>query len=285
MGASVRIDADAFTDYRFDVLAQLLGLPDADCARGKMLTIWRYCTQTQRHVIPVPYAVHVLGIPGPSALIDSKLGVKHPQGIRIKGTKGRIEWLSKLRAAGHLGAKHGKKGGRPRKTPTGVITNRIEKPLEGLSQKPLPAPALVPVQDQDQPPPTPPSRTKRAGGSVCPADFAQFWEVYPRKVKKADAVKAWTKIAPDPPLFARIIAAVTAQKSWDEWTRDDGRYIPHPATWLNAQQWDDEPPQVAERYHPASATDADREREDAARRAQIAANRAKPPNIVIVGEQ
>ena len=29
-------------------------------------------------------------------------------------------------------------------------------------------------------------------------------------------------------------------KDSDQWTRDDGRFIPHPATWLNGRQWEDE---------------------------------------------
>ena len=26
----------------------------------------------------------------------------------------------------------------------------------------------------------------------------------------------------------------------DEWAEDGGRYIPHPATWLNGERWEDE---------------------------------------------
>jgi len=30
------------------------------------------------------------------------------------------------------------------------------------------------------------------------------------------------------------------QKNSDDWTRNDGQYIPYPATWLNGQRWEDE---------------------------------------------
>lgn len=37
-----------------------------------------------------------------------------------------------------------------------------------------------------------------------------------------------------------IIAAVERQKLWPDWTKDGGRFIPHPATWLNRASWEDE---------------------------------------------
>lgn len=113
----------------------------------------------------------------------------------------------------------------------------------------------------------------------------KFWELYPRKVSKGAALKAWKQLGAGRPTQATLEAALAWQRTSEDWTRDDGQYIPYPATYLRGQRWLDEPTATIPTYHPASATDADREREDADRRAQIAANRAKPPNIVIVGEQ
>ena len=70
--------------------------------------------------------------------------------------------------------------------------------------------------------------------------FDAFWKAYPRKVGKAAAVKAWKKIKPDADLFERILAAVEAAKASDNWTRENGRFIPHPTTGLNQGRWDDE---------------------------------------------
>ena len=39
-----------------------------------------------------------------------------------------------------------------------------------------------------------------------------------------------------------MIDAVEKQKKTDQWTRDGGQYIPHPATWLNQRRWEDEIP-------------------------------------------
>jgi hypothetical protein len=70
--------------------------------------------------------------------------------------------------------------------------------------------------------------------------FDQFWSAYPRKVAKPQAMKAWNKIKPSEPMTSKIMSAVHAQSASDQWTKDDGKFIPHPATWLNGQRWDDE---------------------------------------------
>lgn len=69
--------------------------------------------------------------------------------------------------------------------------------------------------------------------------FAEFWEEYPNKKAKQAALKAWNKIKPNTELFERIMDAVKAAKKSVEWTKDNGQYIPHPATWLNQGRWDD----------------------------------------------
>ena len=68
--------------------------------------------------------------------------------------------------------------------------------------------------------------------------FAQFWAAYPRKVAKKDAEKAWIRV----PTAAheKILRAVEAFKKSDQWIRDGGRFIPHAATWLNGERWEDE---------------------------------------------
>lgn len=70
--------------------------------------------------------------------------------------------------------------------------------------------------------------------------FDLFWAVYPNKKGKDDARKAWEKRHPHDALTDLIIAAVERQKHWPDWTKDSGRFIPHPATWLNRGSWEDE---------------------------------------------
>lgn len=67
--------------------------------------------------------------------------------------------------------------------------------------------------------------------------FDLFWAVYPRRIAKGQAEKAWAKLNPDDNLLAVILAAV---ESFD-WAKDE-RFIPYPATWITARRWEDEKP-------------------------------------------
>jgi DNA-binding MarR family transcriptional regulator len=70
--------------------------------------------------------------------------------------------------------------------------------------------------------------------------FEQFWTAYPKKVSKAQALKAFTKLNPDETLFDTMLTAIDQQKYGEQWTRNDGQYIPYPATWLNGRRWEDQ---------------------------------------------
>lgn len=72
------------------------------------------------------------------------------------------------------------------------------------------------------------------------ARFDRFWAVYPRRVAKREAQKAWRQIDPDDALTERICAAVEQARQSDQWRRAEGRYVPHPATWLRRGGWEDE---------------------------------------------
>ncbi|MNY19942.1 hypothetical protein D3C86_1533990 [compost metagenome] len=54
------------------------------------------------------------------------------------------------------------------------------------------------------------------------------------------AEKAWRKLNPDFQLQQVLLQALTKHRRQDAWLRDNGRFIPLPATWLNARQWEDE---------------------------------------------
>lgn len=85
-----------------------------------------------------------------------------------------------------------------------------------------------------------PSPRKRADVATdADPDFARFWHLYPRKVGKGAARKAWAAaVRRADEGAASIIAGITVQTSLDRFdTREDGRFIPHPATWLNADRW------------------------------------------------
>lgn len=70
--------------------------------------------------------------------------------------------------------------------------------------------------------------------------FSIFWGVYPRKVAKPMALRAWLKIKPSIELTERILQGVRNHQAGKQWQEDGGRFIPHPATFLNQQRWEDE---------------------------------------------
>ena len=70
--------------------------------------------------------------------------------------------------------------------------------------------------------------------------FEQFWKAYPKKKSKGQAEKAFSKINPDEQLLATMIAKIEQAKKSKDWIKEGGQYIPYPATWLNAEGWEDE---------------------------------------------
>ena len=66
--------------------------------------------------------------------------------------------------------------------------------------------------------------------------FDEFWKIYPKKVSKESAKKAWLKIKPNDDLVAKITKAVKDQKLSER----EQQFIPHAATWLSAKRWEDE---------------------------------------------
>lgn len=93
--------------------------------------------------------------------------------------------------------------------------------------------------------PTTSSRTyiKNEGGYT--SEFELFWGDYPNKIGKGHAYTAWKKIKGVNLLLDQIRSAIEWQKKTDQWKSENGKYIPHPTTWLNARRWEDERPAVA----------------------------------------
>jgi len=76
---------------------------------------------------------------------------------------------------------------------------------------------------------------------VVRASFDTFWAAYPKKVGKDAAWRAWRKRRPTSEISQQILAALTWQRTQDNWLREGGRFVPNPATWINEGRWQDEP--------------------------------------------
>lgn len=107
-----------------------------------------------------------------------------------------------------------------------------------------PSPSSVPsTTPPPSDPPNPPTPRKRKTKSEHSAEqmegFAEFWTAYPKKKSRANAEDAWAKRG-CAKLLAAILAKVTEGRISSDWTRDGGKWIPYPASWLNAKGWEDD---------------------------------------------
>ena len=66
------------------------------------------------------------------------------------------------------------------------------------------------------------------------ADFALFWEAYPRKEGMAKAEEAFAKA--DTPIET-LLEAIDKHKRTPQWMLDGGKFIPHAARWLDERRW------------------------------------------------
>jgi len=70
--------------------------------------------------------------------------------------------------------------------------------------------------------------------------FDRFWQAYPRKIAKGAAKRSWQKIRPDDDLVNIMVDTIARTSRTDQWQNEQGKYIPHPASWLNQERWTDE---------------------------------------------
>lgn len=77
-----------------------------------------------------------------------------------------------------------------------------------------------------------------ASASVILTDFDLFWDAFPRKAGKGAARQKFD-IATRTTAAQIIMQALAAQKAAGMFS-PDLKFVPHPATWLHQQRYDDE---------------------------------------------
>jgi len=75
-------------------------------------------------------------------------------------------------------------------------------------------------------------------------DWEKVWSAFPKRV---DAVKAKAVYMLADVSAQKIIDSLADWSATDEWTRDNGRYIPLPAKWLERGGWNETPVQITAR--------------------------------------
>lgn len=82
----------------------------------------------------------------------------------------------------------------------------------------------------------------------------RFWPLYPHKVSKRDAEKAWLKVIRTKADLDVCLANTTQWAQHWAATIEDEKFIPYPATYLRKGQWEDPPPDAAPRQRIAQST-------------------------------
>ena len=150
------------------------------------------------------------------------------------------ESIKAQEAAANACRENGKKGGRPPKASGFSETNGNQKNQSGFSE-------TKKSQGQGQGQGQGHSQGHIPPKSPSEGDaFERFWSVYPRKVGKQSAKRAFERVKVP---LETLVTAVERQKCSDQWAQNNGQFIPHPATWLNQGRWDDEIPESGRGYH------------------------------------
>jgi hypothetical protein len=83
-------------------------------------------------------------------------------------------------------------------------------------------------------------RSRSSKKQLEPVGFSEFWNVYPKKKAKTKAQEAFQRLSPTPELLNTILKAIHQYNASEDWRKEKGRYIPHPASFLNGRRWEDE---------------------------------------------
>lgn len=67
--------------------------------------------------------------------------------------------------------------------------------------------------------------------------FLEFWKLYPKKVDKEGSRRAFKRIKKLKEIFPGIMRALEIQKQSEQWTKDNGQFIPYPKTYIHQERW------------------------------------------------
>lgn len=113
----------------------------------------------------------------------------------------------------------------------------VQNPYSGCTES-VQVASTESVHTKDNLPKDNHQKKRSCARQASPELFAKFYEAYPRKKSKAVAERTFAKINPDEQLVNAMIAAIERAMKSGEWS--DPKFIPHPATWLNAAGWMDD---------------------------------------------
>lgn len=112
-----------------------------------------------------------------------------------------------------------------------------EPPLATATNSPVqPTPTPTPIESSKEDS----RRSKIAKRDSDPPGFDAFWSACPRKVGKGAAKKSYRAALGKTDADTLIRTMSRHAKLWAR-NGTEERFVPHPATWLNHERWNDEP--------------------------------------------
>jgi len=158
----------------------------------------------------------------------------------------RAAWIAKKAKAKKDGRKGGKAKARgsvesPSRDPRPTLDQRqrdpkgsVESPstISPSSSSPLPSPDLG-VEDDSA------CASDDARTSKAERDFLDWWEYYPKKKGKPEALARWCRLKAKDRDLNEVLAFLKVATYSRDWTRDGGQYIPYGSTFVSSKLWQD----------------------------------------------
>ncbi len=81
---------------------------------------------------------------------------------------------------------------------------------------------------------------KKKNNNTTETDFETLWKMYPRKIGKPKALKAYQRAIKNGVTFETVKAGLEAYCKHIEANKTEAAYIKHGSTWFNGECWNDE---------------------------------------------
>ena len=248
-GDWIKMRCDLAEDPAVIGIAEALGV-DEYLVVGKLHRLWSWADRqsVDGNAIGVTHSWidRYLRAPGFAAamlavgwLVVDDGSVTLPNFERHNGKTAKARADTAKRVAAHRAGCNGKGNGASVTSPLAREEKRREEEKPKAPAPAEPAQTLPADLPSDIAKPDGPAADKAPRKAPATAvEFPVFWAAYPVKKGKQDALKAWKKLGLDG-RAAELVAHVRRMEREDVRWLDS--FIPHPATYLNGQRWEDEP--------------------------------------------
>jgi hypothetical protein len=217
---------------------KVIGLSAA--ARGVWVSALSWSCAQRKDVVPAG----LLGMVGGSndeanELVGAGLWVADLSGWRIHDWA-EYQDMSTSEKRAEAGRKGGKASGESRRADQGKQVGSEANEANGRSKDEANGEAGThPFPSQPVPSKEKTRSTPAATPEVSRLFDEEFWPRCPRKVQKGKALEAFAKALKAGVTPTTIVEGLERMKP--EWATRPADKVPHPATWLNAEGWHDEP--------------------------------------------